>query len=56
MAAQVNDTSQLINGLEKVRISEANEVNYDCANDTQKWGLPLTEVYKLALSFYKGRL
>lgn len=51
MAEQINDSSQIINDLQKIRISEN---SIDCEKDAEKWGLPLTEVYKLAISFYKG--
>lgn len=55
MADIVNDSSQILTKIEKLDIKDKNGISFECENDSKKWGLPLTEVYKLALSFYKGK-
>lgn len=54
MADVVNDSSEILSKIDKLDIKDQNGINFVCENNSKKWGLPLTEVYKLALSFYKG--
>jgi hypothetical protein len=41
-----------ITKLDKVGLEERSEVAKD--EDNSKWGMDLTEIYKLSLKFYKG--
>lgn len=58
MADKVNDSSQVLTKLENLTIEKNgnNKANSNLNSDSEvdKWGLPLVEVYKLAVSFYKG--
>lgn len=57
MADQVNDSIEIASKFLNLSIENncnKENINYNCDNDTEKWGLPMTEVYKLAVSFYKG--
>lgn len=54
MAEKLNDSSQVLTKLENLTIE--NNGNLNCDNEVDKWGLSLIEVYKLAVSFYKGKL
>ncbi|EFA02230.1 Golgi resident protein GCP60 [Tribolium castaneum] len=56
MAAE-SDSSQLLENFSKLEVKTAkrkSSVN-NASNDTLEYGLPLTEVYKLAFSFYKEK-
>lgn len=57
MAGQENDSLEVLTKLQNLSLEKSynkDNSNYDCDNDSEKWGLPMTEVYKLAISFYKG--
>lgn len=55
--ATETDSSQLSENFSKLDIKASKRKNSlvnNSQNDTLEYGLPLTEVYKLAFNFYKG--
>lgn len=55
--AAVSDSSKISDGFNKISIEDNGSVaseNESKSDNNPEYGLPLIEVYKLALNFYKG--